>query len=192
MKRELKGFVCGVLAAAVVGACASAAGVWDKIDVLRNNIKVVVNGSEITVDNFLYNDTTYIPLRAVSTALGEKVDYDGETSTAYIGEKPAEQTPPVASADIPDPMYIEVEGKGLVTNDEFQFEVWSESDTTVSRKEVIKKANEIVGSERFCDFGANIAENDHANYPTVIPDIHGSVPVEQYYQVIYPWLKSLQ
>ncbi len=85
----MKKFICGIVVGAVcsmtIGGLAT--GVWDNISVLRNDITVVVNGETVTADNFLYNDTTYLPLRAVSTALGENVDYDEATNTAYIGEK---------------------------------------------------------------------------------------------------------
>ncbi len=87
MKKELKGFICGVVLTALLGYGVSAAGVWDNISVLRNDINVVVNGESVTADNFLYQDTTYLPLRAVSTALGEDVEFDEQTNTAYIGER---------------------------------------------------------------------------------------------------------
>lgn len=64
-----------------------AAGVWENIPVLRNDIKVIVNGEEITADNFLYNDTTYLPLRAIGEALDKDVQYDEQTNTAIINEK---------------------------------------------------------------------------------------------------------
>lgn len=85
MKKELKGFVCGVVLATLLGCSAGAIGTWDNISVLRNDIKVIVNGSEVTADNFLYNDTTYLPLRAVSEALNQPVEYDEAVNTAYIG-----------------------------------------------------------------------------------------------------------
>lgn len=88
MKKEIKGFVCGVLSTVIVSVgIVSASGVWDNISVLRNDIKVVVDGTEVTADNFLYNDTTYLPIRAIGTALGENVEYDEQTNTAYIGER---------------------------------------------------------------------------------------------------------
>lgn len=93
MKKEFKGFICGVLATAVVGlGVVSASGVWDNISVLRNDINVVVNGRDVTADNFLYNDTTYLPLRAVSEALNQSVSYDESTNTAYIGMGSPNQT----------------------------------------------------------------------------------------------------
>lgn len=54
------------------------------ISVYENLIKVVANGSNIDVPNYLYNGTTYIPLRAVSEALGANVEWDGEMKTAII------------------------------------------------------------------------------------------------------------
>lgn len=85
----MKKFICGIVTGAVIATAigAGAVGVWDNIPVLRNDIKIVVDGQEIQSDNFLYNDTTYVPLRAVSSALGEEVEYDEAQNTAYIGER---------------------------------------------------------------------------------------------------------
>ena len=84
MKGNIKSFICGMLVMGVI-SCAGvyAADVWQNINVLPNTIKVVVDGKEVQADNFLYNDTTYLPIRAVSEALGKDVQYDTQTSTAY-------------------------------------------------------------------------------------------------------------
>lgn len=88
MKKEIKGFICGVLSTVVIGVgVVSASGIWDNISVLRNDITVIVNGNEVAADNFVYKDTTYLPLRAVSEALEQPVEYDETTNTAYIGER---------------------------------------------------------------------------------------------------------
>lgn len=88
MQKYLKGFICGVLSTVVIGVgVVSATGIWDNINVLRNDIKIVVNGNEITADNFLYNDTTYLPLRAVSEALDKNVTFDEISNTAIISNK---------------------------------------------------------------------------------------------------------
>jgi len=84
MKKELKGFIIGAILTFAVGVTADS--VW-QISVQPNSVSVVVNGEKISADNFLYNDTTYLPLRAVSEALGQEVKYDEKTNTAYIGEK---------------------------------------------------------------------------------------------------------
>lgn len=57
-------------------------------------IKLVVNGIEVTpkdatgheVEPFTSNGTTYLPVRAVAAALGQDVEWDGETKTVYIGD----------------------------------------------------------------------------------------------------------
>ena len=88
MKKEIKGFICGIIATSLIGCVSiSATGVWDKIDVLRNDINVVVNGTPVSEDNFSYNDTTYLPMRVVAEALGKDVQYDETTNTAIIKDK---------------------------------------------------------------------------------------------------------
>lgn len=49
------------------------------------------NGNQ--VEAFIYNGTTYLPVRAVSEAVGKNVQWDGQTRSVYLGkhngEKPA-------------------------------------------------------------------------------------------------------
>ena len=40
------------------------------------------------VDVFIYNGTTYLPVRAVSDALGVPVQWDGNTRSVYLGTQP--------------------------------------------------------------------------------------------------------
>lgn len=60
------------------------------IKVFDNVKKVVVNKIEKPLDKdnkpFVYNGTTYVPLRFVADALGEAVEWDGKTGTVFIGE----------------------------------------------------------------------------------------------------------
>lgn len=91
MKKELKGFVCGIVTTAILGTgFVFAAGQWKTIDVLENDITVMVDGKQVTESNFVYNDRTYLPLRAVAEAVGKPVEYDEATNTAYIGTMPSE------------------------------------------------------------------------------------------------------
>lgn len=85
MKKTLIGITIGLALGFSLSTVAS--GTWETIDVLRNDIKVVVKGSEITADNFLYKDTTYLPLRAISEALGLDVQYNKETNMAIVVER---------------------------------------------------------------------------------------------------------
>jgi len=94
-KSSIKGFVSGVLVTVLlmsaIPVLASSGG--KTIEVFYNNIKITLDGKQITprdgrgeiVEPFVYNDSTYLPLRAVATALGLSVDWDGSTQTAILG-----------------------------------------------------------------------------------------------------------
>lgn len=66
------------------------------ITVYYDNIKLSVGGKTITprdasgteVEPFIYNDTTYLPVRAIASALDVNVGWDGGTNTVYLGEQP--------------------------------------------------------------------------------------------------------
>ncbi len=49
-----------------------------------SDINIFVNGNYIDCSSYVIDDTTYIPLRAVSEALGADVGYDETTNTASI------------------------------------------------------------------------------------------------------------
>ena len=74
--------ICLILSNITLAAANS--GVWNTIDVLVNGITVMVNGQTIEAENLLYNGTTYVPIRAVSEALGANVIYVGDSKTAII------------------------------------------------------------------------------------------------------------
>jgi len=54
---------------------------------------VDANGNPVEV--FIYNGTTYLPARAVSTAVGKPISWDGKTQTIDIGKHDSEE--PVAA-----------------------------------------------------------------------------------------------
>ncbi len=70
----------------------------ETIDVTYDNIQIVLDGKTIDpkdalgnkVEPFIYNGTTYLPVRAVGEAFGKDVSWDGTTKTVYIGAKPGE------------------------------------------------------------------------------------------------------
>lgn len=85
MKKFISGMCIGLIAG--MSATIIAAGIFEQIDVLRNDITVKVNGEVVDADNFVYNDTTYLPLRAIGEKLGLDVQYDEATNTALINTK---------------------------------------------------------------------------------------------------------
>jgi hypothetical protein len=75
-----------VLVFLFVSQTQAASVVMKKIEVAVNSLTIKVNGSKINTDNFVYNGTTYVPLRAVSESLGKEVVWDNETRTVHIDE----------------------------------------------------------------------------------------------------------
>lgn len=106
-KDKLTGYVAGLITAVLL--CSSAAfaqSIEKTITAVYNNIKIIVNGEEITptdangnvVEPFISDGTTYLPVRAIANALGQEVFWDTETSSVYIGEIPKkEETPETES-----------------------------------------------------------------------------------------------
>lgn len=52
--------------------------------VRAENVNIFVNKTPLNVGGFIMDDTTYIPLRAVSEALGAKVSWNSNTQSAYV------------------------------------------------------------------------------------------------------------
>jgi len=110
LKEKLKGFVVGVvLTSLVVGTIPTMAEkVTKSAELLYNNIKVVIDGKQAdlkdaqgnTVEPFIIDGTTYLPVRAVSNALNKAVSWDGATQTVYIGENKEIEQPSVWLKDL--------------------------------------------------------------------------------------------
>lgn len=74
----------------------AASNATKKIEITYRDIKLLIDGTEIiptdangnTVEPFIYDGTTYLPVRAVASALGVEVGWDGDTGTVYLGEQP--------------------------------------------------------------------------------------------------------
>ena len=94
-RRILAAVLCCALALVTV---AYATNATKTIQAAYMNIKLVVDGVPITpkdsngstVEPFIYNGTTYLPVRAIGEALDKQVTWDGKTKTVYIGEAPGQ------------------------------------------------------------------------------------------------------
>lgn len=98
----------------------------EQIRVTYRDIKIVADGVLVdlvddkgnSVEPFIYNGRTYLPVNAVATALGKEVGWDGATSTVYLGEvteKPAKKVElsarpytSITSSNEYDPMQISI------------------------------------------------------------------------------------
>lgn len=98
MKKILKGYLLGFISATLLVSCitAFAANTTILYDVIANGVKIVVDGQKLnptdangnTVEPFIYNGTTYLPVRAVANAFGKAVYWDGPNYTVYLGTSP--------------------------------------------------------------------------------------------------------
>jgi foldase protein PrsA len=91
MNDKVKGLVLGLtIGVMLTGSIAYANG--SQIEVYFKNIKYMFDGYEKNPtpeqgQSFIYNGTTYVPLRYVSETLGKEVQWDGDTETIWVGKK---------------------------------------------------------------------------------------------------------
>lgn len=110
MKGRFKKIVA-VLLVGILALMGVAAVATDGLRTLENvkvgGIRIVIDNKEFTctdangavVEPMIYNGTTYIPVRAVSTAFGKAVYWDGEENTVYLGKMDGKLKKPTATFD---------------------------------------------------------------------------------------------
>ncbi|NOU89782.1 peptidylprolyl isomerase [Paenibacillus sp. LMG 31460] len=90
MKDKVKGLIVGLTIGSVLsGTVAFAAN--SQIEVAFRSLKYMFDGVEKApseAKGFIYEGSTYVPLRFVSEALGKKVAWDEENETIWIGNNP--------------------------------------------------------------------------------------------------------
>ena len=67
----------------------------ETISVMYDNIKILIDGVEYTakdangnvIEPFIYNGTTYLPVRGIANAFDKNVDWEPQTSTVILGSK---------------------------------------------------------------------------------------------------------
>lgn len=101
-KSVFKGFILGLLTAALISMMVMPgfAALVAKTISVHTGITLYYDGVKVEpkdaagkkVEPFLYNGTTYLPVRAVSGLFGEEINWDGKTHSVYIGEMPGKQT----------------------------------------------------------------------------------------------------
>lgn len=93
MKKRLQGFVAGALSMLILtGAFAFAKQAYEAISVIYNDIKIEIDGERFIaqdangaiVEPFIYNGTTYLPVRAIAEAFDKKVAWDEQTYTVSL------------------------------------------------------------------------------------------------------------
>ena len=87
--------ICGILLSITMLAASNS----KMIEAFYTGIKLYVDGAEYVptdangkvVEPFIYNGTTYLPVRAVANAFGKDVIWDGKTQSVYLGKKDQNQ-----------------------------------------------------------------------------------------------------
>ena len=93
-----KAFLSGMITMALLCALAvptlAAGNLTTLTDVMVGGIRIVIDGQELhpvnangnPVEPMIYKGTTYLPVRAVASALGKAVYWDGPSYTVYLGD----------------------------------------------------------------------------------------------------------
>ncbi|WP_411735385.1 stalk domain-containing protein [Paenibacillus sp. M2] len=86
MKDKLKGLVIGILIGSTITGATAFAASGTPIKAVIQKVSLYVDGSKkSTTDAITYKNTTYVPVRAMSNAIGEKVSL--KEGNLYIGEQ---------------------------------------------------------------------------------------------------------
>lgn len=92
---SIRSFLMGVLTTLLVlglsvpalAAATKTIDVFTGVNIYIDDVKLnPTDAAGNPVDVFIYNGTTYLPVRAVSEALGKVVQWDGTTQSVYIGK----------------------------------------------------------------------------------------------------------
>ena len=95
MKKSLRTLIALLCLGGLLITAALAAGTYTKtLTAYYQNIKLKINNQLVipkdvngtVVDPYIVDGTTYLPVRAVSEALGKQVDWDGSTNTVLISD----------------------------------------------------------------------------------------------------------
>jgi cyclophilin family peptidyl-prolyl cis-trans isomerase len=95
LKDKLKGLIMGVLMGVLISSSVVYAS-GTKIEVYFNNLKFMFDGVEqkpTKGSGFIYQGTTYVPLRFIGESLGKPVSFNNQTQTVYIGKPKYTQAP---------------------------------------------------------------------------------------------------
>lgn len=119
--QKIKYFVFGVVTAIIFGALAMPvmASMIQKQILVSTGVKIYVDDVKLNpvdssgrpIDVFIYNGTTYLPVRAVADAVGKPVYWDGKTSSVYLGKHDSDQP----SAMLKDLKYFDRSGNNFKT-----------------------------------------------------------------------------
>ena len=92
MKRRILFLFTAIVILALASFATFGENLSKTVELYFRNIKIIIDGKEYIptdadgdrVEPFIYNGTTYVPLRAVANAFDKEVEWDDATSTIII------------------------------------------------------------------------------------------------------------
>ena len=165
-KGFLSGFLTALILVGLIGTASATVG-RRTVEIDYNNISVTLDGKKVElvdangkpVEPFAIDGTTYLPVRAVSTALGLDVEWNGTTNTVILKDSKSGEASYPASVSFPLHLYSNdgsvYLGK-LVTNTYDKNSIWNEYGTYGS------------------DYSSESAFNEYALKPPIIVDNDGN------------------
>lgn len=141
-----------------------------------------------------YNGNNYLPIRAVAEALKVAIDYDGETQTIYIGEKPGAKMPIFAMPMEIDNIYVtqskdpkETSIKGTKFKEVLKIDQYGDIYFTLDRKykRLVLDAAVIEPGEHEVDFTLYNAGKAAGNAADTVLEKHTVTPEDSVKQMIF-------
>ncbi|MDB5053525.1 MAG: peptidyl-prolyl cis-trans isomerase [Bacilli bacterium] len=89
MKDKFKGILLGLVVGVLISSTVVYAAAGTQIEVYFKNLKYTFDGVEKTPTKgkgFIYEGTTYVPIRFISEALGKTVHFNDQTETVVVGK----------------------------------------------------------------------------------------------------------
>ena len=173
--------ICAGVAIASLSVSAFAAGGYTKQATLEyDNIKIQIDGQQITpkdpngktVEPFIINGTTYLPVRAVADAVGYGVSWDGKTNTVKLSSNGSTDVPAGPSTKVGTVLFdqggVKITYKGWTSEKtynggtDYALKVYIENST--SRDIMVQVRDESVdGIMCGCTFSADVAAGKKMN-----------------------------
>ena len=153
MKKHLQSFVLGVVAMAFVVAMTVPALANSLFTITVDpNIDIMVNGEVFQPKNvqgddvmvFVYQGTTYAPLRALAEAYGLEVGYDGDAKMATVNERATEvpsPEQPESNAEVVHPLQTTDPQNPYIWRYWVEFTATADSDLTIQKMVVMDYLN---------------------------------------------------
>ena len=97
MFKRVQGLIVGILIGIIMtGGLTFAKQGSEMIEAMYSDVKIYIDEKKIdpkdangnTVEPFICDGTTYLPVRAVGEAFGKVVAWDGSTNSVYVGLSP--------------------------------------------------------------------------------------------------------